>query len=197
VQAEKLLLKNDFLKSLFHALPSATFVVDSDVRLLLWNDAAGTLVGRDASKVYRQRGGEVLHCIHSNEGGCGHASACRTCVVREAVNEAFQGGTVRRRRAVLELLEGDVVRRMPVLITTSPFSAHGGQYSVLIVENIGEIIQLRDLIPICARCKKIRNDKDYWESVEQYIARNVIDIDFSPGFCPDCSVAILKEGKRS
>lgn len=94
---------------------------------------------------------------------------------------------------MLELMEGAAVQKMPVLVTASPFSDGGTGYAVLIIENIGELIQLRGLIPICARCKKIRNDKNYWESVEQYIARNIIDIEFSHGFCPECSVAILKE----
>jgi hypothetical protein len=44
---------------------------------------------------------------------------------------------------------------------------------------------LRGLIPICASCKKIRDDKDYWSQVEVYV-RDRSDAEFSHGMCPDC-----------
>ena len=61
-----------------------------------------------------------------------------------------------------------------------------------------EIEQLRDLLPICSYCKKIRNDKNYWEQIESYISyhSNVL---FSHSICPDCSakvIAELEETKR-
>jgi hypothetical protein len=48
-----------------------------------------------------------------------------------------------------------------------------------------EIKELQSLLPICAGCKKIRDDGGYWVQVEEYlnIHRN---IQFSHGFCPDC-----------
>ncbi len=50
---------------------------------------------------------------------------------------------------------------------------------------IAEIKNLSGLLPICASCKKIRNDKGYWEQVETYIT-NHSDAEFSHGFCPEC-----------
>lgn len=44
---------------------------------------------------------------------------------------------------------------------------------------------LRGLIPICSRCKKIRNDEGYWEQVEVYIEQHS-EADFTHGLCPDC-----------
>ena len=44
---------------------------------------------------------------------------------------------------------------------------------------------LRGLLPICAFCKKIRDDGGYWNQIEQYIAANS-QADFSHGLCPDC-----------
>ncbi len=44
---------------------------------------------------------------------------------------------------------------------------------------------LSGLLPICASCKKIRNDKGYWEQIEKYI-HNHSDAKFSHGICPDC-----------
>jgi GAF domain-containing protein len=45
---------------------------------------------------------------------------------------------------------------------------------------------LSGMLPICAGCKKIRNDKGYWNQVETYIQQHT-DAVFSHGFCPDCS----------
>ena len=44
---------------------------------------------------------------------------------------------------------------------------------------------LKGLIPICAECKKVRDDKGYWQQIEIYI-RDHSDADFTHGFCPDC-----------
>lgn len=44
---------------------------------------------------------------------------------------------------------------------------------------------LSGLIPICSHCKKIRNDRGYWEQLEVYI-RNHSEAEFTHGLCPDC-----------
>jgi PAS domain S-box-containing protein len=48
-----------------------------------------------------------------------------------------------------------------------------------------EIEALRDILPICSYCKKIRDDAGYWQSVEQYFSRHSKK-DFSHGLCPAC-----------
>ena len=48
-----------------------------------------------------------------------------------------------------------------------------------------EIKILRGIIPICAACKKIRNDDGYWENVADYISKHS-EAEFSHGICPDC-----------
>jgi hypothetical protein len=44
---------------------------------------------------------------------------------------------------------------------------------------------LEDILPVCANCKKIRNEKGYWEMLETYISANS-EADFSHGICPGC-----------
>lgn len=48
-----------------------------------------------------------------------------------------------------------------------------------------EVKQLQGIIPICMYCKKIRNDVDYWEKLENYISDHA-DVLFSHGICPEC-----------
>jgi PAS domain S-box-containing protein len=51
---------------------------------------------------------------------------------------------------------------------------------------LAHVRTLRGLIPICAWCKKIRNDRGYWEQLELYL-RNHSEADFTHGMCPDCA----------
>jgi PAS domain S-box-containing protein len=51
---------------------------------------------------------------------------------------------------------------------------------------------LQGLIPICANCKKIRDDKGYWNQVEGYIMEHS-DATFTHGVCPDCAKKIFEE----
>jgi len=49
----------------------------------------------------------------------------------------------------------------------------------------GEVRTLSGLLPICAGCKKIRDDQGYWQQIETYISEHS-DADFSHGICPEC-----------
>jgi hypothetical protein len=55
-----------------------------------------------------------------------------------------------------------------------------------IEEALTEVKHLSGLLPICASCKKIRDDKGYWQQIETYIKEHS-DADFSHGICPDCA----------
>ena len=50
---------------------------------------------------------------------------------------------------------------------------------------IEQIKTLRGIVPICAKCKKIRDDQGYWNQLELYV-REHTEAEFSHGFCPDC-----------
>jgi CheY-like chemotaxis protein len=52
-------------------------------------------------------------------------------------------------------------------------------------EALSQVRQLQGMLPICCYCKKIRDDKNYWQQVETYFARHS-DVLFSHGICPDC-----------
>ena len=50
---------------------------------------------------------------------------------------------------------------------------------------LSEVKKLSGFLPICASCKKIRDDKGYWSEVERYIGEHS-EAQFSHGICPDC-----------
>jgi hypothetical protein len=51
---------------------------------------------------------------------------------------------------------------------------------------------LEGFIPICANCKKIRNEKDQWEIMENYITKHSLS-QFSHGICPECARELYPE----
>ncbi len=57
---------------------------------------------------------------------------------------------------------------------------------------LSEIKQLSGLLPICAGCKKIRDDDGYWQQVETYI-RNHSEVEFSHSICPACTRELYPE----
>jgi hypothetical protein len=54
-----------------------------------------------------------------------------------------------------------------------------------VAEAVARVKVLSGLLPICASCKKVRDDKGYWNQIETYI-RDHSDTQFSHGLCPDC-----------
>ena len=51
---------------------------------------------------------------------------------------------------------------------------------------LSEVKALSGLLPICSSCKKIRDDKGYWNQIEAYIAEHT-EAQFSHGLCPECA----------
>ena len=51
--------------------------------------------------------------------------------------------------------------------------------------------QLQGLLPICSYCKKIRDDGDYWQQVEEYIEQ-FADVSFSHSICPTCYTDVVE-----
>jgi len=52
-------------------------------------------------------------------------------------------------------------------------------------EALAQVKQLKGLLPICMFCKKIRNDENYWQKVEEYFGEHT-GADFSHSICPEC-----------
>ncbi|MHA1658460.1 MAG: hypothetical protein ACTSUT_04970 [Promethearchaeota archaeon] len=55
-----------------------------------------------------------------------------------------------------------------------------------------EVKKLQDILPICAKCKKIRDDEGFWNQVEEYLATRS-NIRFSHGLCPECAEDLLSD----
>jgi response regulator RpfG family c-di-GMP phosphodiesterase len=59
-------------------------------------------------------------------------------------------------------------------------------------EALAKVKKLSGLIPICSSCKKIRDDKGYWNQLEKYLLEHS-DATLSHGLCPDCAKDLYPE----
>ena len=182
------IIEGDFYRVILDAVPSAMFVVEEDVRIIDYNFAASKILAKDRKSVVRKRAGELLHCIHSTEvpEGCGRSPHCTDCIIRDSVNQALAGNNLIRKKERMELITGDTIIEAHFLITAQPFKYHQTQLALLILEDISELIELRSILPVCANCKKVRDDEDFWDNVESYLKKQ-LDIELSHSVCPDCS----------
>lgn len=89
-------------------------------------------------------------------------------------------GAFRLRLAALARSKADL--EAEVALRTRELRARNEDLSLA----LGNVKQLTGLLPICAHCKKIRDDKGYWNQLEQYISERS-EADFSHGICPDCA----------
>jgi hypothetical protein len=63
-----------------------------------------------------------------------------------------------------------------------------------VAEELAQVKMLRGMLPVCAWCKKIRDDAGYWGQIESYIEKHT-EAEFTHGICPDCREG-LRPSKR-
>jgi len=85
-----------------------------------------------------------------------------------------------------------------VSLVLQMYEATRDDYEVAIEESIrslekasASIRTLKGLVPICSSCKKIRDDKGFWQQLEVYVTEHT-EADFSHGMCEDCAAEMLK-----
>jgi PAS domain-containing protein len=138
-------LTTDFHLTVFEAIPSPIFVVDRDLCIIDFNAAAARLPDPIVFTALRPGAGEVLHCINAEGAGCGASPACRECGIRNSMREALQGGYVCRHAVRLHVRRGEqTIEEADFLVTAAPFRDGSESLLLLILEDLEEIVRLRD-----------------------------------------------------
>jgi sensor domain CHASE-containing protein len=101
-----------------------------------------------------------------------------------AANKALEV-EIREHKVTAEALKKDVTDRKKI-------EAEREEIINELKKALAEIKTLKGIVPICASCKKIRDDKGYWEQVESYIGRHT-DAKFSHGICSECEKKLYAE----
>ncbi len=80
-----------------------------------------------------------------------------------------------------------------LLVRSIRYSIERQKLRTALQESAKEIRTLRSFLPICASCKKIREDSGYWTQIETYIRAHT-GTEFSHGICPECALKLY--GKK-
>jgi two-component system sensor histidine kinase VicK len=143
--------------------------VRSIVRQILWIIAGMLIAGSIAIVVFTRTVTKRLLALEDTVEAMGRGDLSRRVAVTSddeigRLGEAFNAMADRRRKA-----EDDREKLIEDLRVA-----------------LDNVKTLRGLIPICASCKRIRDDSGYWGQIEAYIARHS-DAEFSHGICPECA----------
>mgnify|MGYP000344927664 CR=1 FL=1 len=93
--------------------------------------------------------------------------------------EVFSGPITRDGEAVLFSIIHDISER-------KTYEQERERLITELEKALAEIQTLRGILPICATCKKIRDDKGYWNQIETYIGAHS-KVVFTHGICPECT----------
>lgn len=181
-------------QALLDGLSAIVLVVDLEGRIRLVNRSAARYLGEQPERLLMRRGGEALHCLyeHQSAEGCGSTAFCRDCAIRNAMTAAAQRGTTVRDRHNLAVERDGKTREVAFIVSATPLTLDGETFVVLMLEDMTDVEALREILPICSSCKRIRDDANFWERVEEYFAKHT-DIGFTHGLCPDCVTTLYPD----
>jgi hypothetical protein len=141
---------------------------------------SGTVIGLD----YR---GEMVMAAYEpvQEMGLGIVAKIDLSEVRQPFIKA---GIISSVIGIIILIAGSVL----FVRVTSPLIAKLRDTISRLETALKNVKVLKGLIPICASCKKIRDDRGYWNHLESYIKVHS-DADFTHGLCPECTKKLYPE----
>jgi PAS domain-containing protein len=134
--------KDRLWRAIFDAIPHPAFIVDEDVRIQNFNVEAEKLLGAAPKSSLWQRGGEALHCIYAGELGCGKSAACKRCVIRHSIKNAFNGLDTRRKYHEVELRGSRGRTPVILFVTVRRLPDTKIPQAILILENLKETVRL-------------------------------------------------------
>jgi len=177
---EQLREKEEFNFALFQFNPMTTVVVDSEGRVVKSN-AAKRSSGDRLPNI-----GDVMYKDYAGRHTIDMFEELITCM---KFNRVKQFPEMPYGKKVLSITLAPFPKG--AIITTQDITdrVQAEKDRVMLITDLrralNEVETLRSLLPICASCKKIRDDKGYWNTVEEYFGhRNAVD--FSHTVCPDC-----------
>ncbi len=182
-----------FLDNIINSIADPVFVKDATRRYMIVNDALCAIVGRPRESLLGEDGDDLFPREEVDVSRKVDAVILETG--EENVNE----------KSLSNLSTGEV--RTVITHKSRYVDPAGNRFIVGVIRDFSErkraeeererlivdlqaamskVRTLSGFLPICAHCKKIRDDQGYWTQIESYI-RNHSEAEFSHGICPECA----------
>jgi transcriptional regulator with PAS, ATPase and Fis domain len=161
-------------------------IVDSFGTILFVNPAAKLLFGRTEEELLGEPFGFPIVAGEATELEIVNRVRKRTIAEMRVVSAEWE-----RQPAFLATLH-DITAQKLAEGKAELYLAELEKKNTELQEALANIKTLSDMLPICAYCKKIRDDKGYWSQVEEYICKHT-DTVFSHGICPECAKKVYEE----
>jgi PAS domain S-box-containing protein len=162
-------------------------IIDTDFRIVYENQVHKRLLGDHAGEycysAYRQRDGECEMCplVSTLEEGLTHKTERTLSADTETRHLGITASPLRDasgRIIAAVVIVRDITGRKRIEQEREKLIAE-------LHEAMAKIKTLRGLIPTCAWCRKVRDDKGNWYKMEHYVRKNSY-ADFTHGICPEC-----------
>jgi PAS domain-containing protein len=179
-------------QQILNAIPTPVFLVDKDMFVLEYNQAAHHLLIAPARSQPGQRGGHVLSCLNATKRteGCGRTPHCAKCGLRNALNKAREGERQIQTWATLRLVRDNESQDRVFRITISPFNLSGEPAWLLVMDDRTEQAALENVFPLCASCREFRQDDALRREAEAYLTRHW-EKDPAACLCAECRQRVL------
>ncbi len=173
----------------FDTITDFVSVHDKDMKFVRVNKALMSFLGKDPEKVLGKHCHKLMHDCDSPHPDCPHVQAIAAGQpVSEEIMDSNIGIPLSITCSPLYSEDGTLMGSVHVARDISQQKEAADEREGLIrklEESLARVKQLSGIIPICASCKNIRDDKGYWNQVEKYI-KDHSEAEFSHSICPDC-----------
>ena len=181
-----------FLAAIVESSDDAIYGVRLDGTVVSWNRSAervygfraGEIVGRNVSILYPdERLDELIDTMERIKRG-DHVGRSETTRVRKGGMPVPVSVTISPMKNTENKITGASVIARDITVRKREESERIKLIQEL-TDALGRAKTLAGLLPICASCKRIRDDQGYWQQVEAYISEHS-DAVFTHGICPEC-----------
>lgn len=183
------------LRHILQAAHDSIILLDKEGKIRLWNQAAGRIHGYSPEEA---RGKNIIELLTPARDLEKRLAAFRESLVsgQDATINQMTEWTVRRKDGYEIMIELSLSvamlggHRFFLAVERDITERKKSEMELeLLIKSLEDALAnvktLRGLVPICAACKKIRDDQGYWNRVESYISAHS-EARFSHGICPEC-----------
>ncbi len=179
---------------LYDFAPLGYLTLDRTGAILAANLTVARLLGQDRTRLLGRR--LALHLAEADRATFQtFLETTFTSSLREGCEVALPrpGAAARQVRFEAVVTEDGQECRAAVLDVTERHWAETERVRLIkeLTQSLSEVKVLSGLLPICGYCKKVRDDKHYWQSVEHYIITHT-EAKFTHSVCPECERQIVQ-----